>query len=267
MAPHPGEGQHQQQQRLTQANLQQHAQANPSVPHPAGGRQPPSAGGAVDDKPGTDADPAGCPPDSEPAAIAEDSRDAAAPLERALSAAVERAVEEGASVSTGLPLNASTYSDDTLAHPPAGAARATPPPRSSRNERGRDTAEAAAAAVAAVDADRPHGGGPAGGAEDKSLPADSGGQTAAERAADCGVSVSTGLSDDASIGTDTTFQPGASPGRRSFDSSLGVISEVGPAEQAAREGRSISTGLGREASVASDTTANYSQGEFGRPAR
>jgi hypothetical protein len=187
-------------------------------------------------------------------------------LERGLSAAVEHAANEGKSVSTGLPLDASTYTDDTLTQPPADADSAILPSQPSRDDRGRDIAAAAAAAVATVDAERLRREHPSARAVDPSLPEESGEQTAAERAADCGVSVSTGLAEDASIGTDTTVQHGAAPGRRSFESSLAAVSEVGPAEEAAREGVSVLTGLGQQTSVASDTTVN-SRGGHRPPAR
>ena len=259
MATRPGgeeQQQQQQQQRLTQANLQQHAQSNPSVPHPTRGRQPSAAVSEADNQPEADAVPADGAGEV-PAAAAEDSPGAAAPLERGHSAAVEHAAKEGASVSAGLPLNASTYSDDTLGQPPpVDAAGATLPSLPSREARGRKTAAAADAAVAAVDADCPIAETSTARADEGGLRGGSGGQSAAERAADGGVSVSTGLGDDASIGTDTTFRQGTASGRPSFESSLAAISETGPAVEAAREGVSVSTGLGQRTSIASDTTVD-----------
>ena len=260
MAPRPGGEQQQDQQRLTQANLQQHAQANPSVPHPTGGRLAAAVAGKGDGRPGTGANPAGSAgPEATPAT--KDGRGAAAPLERGLSAAVEHAANEGKSVSTGLPLDASTYTDDTLTQHFADAASAILPSQPSRDDRGRDMAAAAAAAVATVDAERSAGERGAARAEYTSHPEQGGEQTAAERAADGGVSVSTGLPDDASMATDTTVQHGTAPERRSFDSTLAPVSEVGPAEEAARDGVSISTGLHQQTSVASDTTVNSRGGQ------
>ena len=266
MATHRNRDQQQQEQQLTQANLRQHTDDNPSLPHPTGGRTPvTTAGGRGDEGQHAAVDPA-APSDAAAARPAEDDGAATAPLQRGLSDAVQRAAEEGVSVSTGLTPDAPRCSDDTLRRPPPedGSPPGELPSASSRTERGSDMAEAAAAAVAAVDGNqRP--------AAASSARADRGGEgegdsgqgpqatSAAERAADEGLSVSTGLADGASMATDTTFQRGVASGRPSFETSLATVSEAGVAGQAARAGVSVSTGLDGAASVASDTTVQ-SQG-------
>ena len=262
MAPRRDQERQQQGQRLTQATLRQHTDDNPSLPPPTGGRAPTrdEARGRGDGQHAAGDDmPAGT--DAAAARLAQADDGGTAPLQRGLSDAVQRAAEEGLSVSTGLTPDAPRFSDDTLRpSPPEDAPPREPPPASSQADRGGDMAEAAAAAVAAVDGEERSaaaspasaeqgGAGGAAGEEGRDTT-----MTAADRAADEGVSVSTGLGDGASVATDTTFQRGATSGRPSFETSLATISEAGAAGQAARAGVSVSTGLDGAASVASDTT-------------
>ncbi len=251
----------QQEQRLTQATLRQHTGDNPSLPHPTGGRTPArdESRGSGDGQPAA-ADPA-APSDAAPAGAAEGpAGGGAAPLELGLSGAVLRAADESVSVSTGLTPDAPRYSDDTLRRPPPTPEDAPPedaPPGSSHAE---SMAEAADAAVAAVDAEMRPAAAPSAGTDQRGVGEGASAErpdtmTAAERAADEGVSVSTGLGDGASMATDTTFRRGgANSGRPSFETSLATVSEAGAAAQAARAGVSVSTGLDGAASVASDTT-------------
>jgi len=254
--------QQQGEQRLTQATLRQHTDDNPSLPHPTGGRTPAQdeSRGSGDGQPAA-ADPA-APSDAAPADAAEEGAagGAAAPLERGLLGAVLRAADEGVSVSTGLTPDAPRYSDETLRRPPPSARDAPPedaPPGSSHAE---SMAEAADAAVAAVDAEALPAAASSAGTDQRGAGGAAAEQapeamTAAERAADEGVSVSTGLGDGASMATDTTFRRGGTTsGRPSFETSLATVSEAGAAGQAARAGMSVSTGLDGAASVASDTT-------------
>ena len=253
--------QQQQEQRLTQATLRQHTDDNPSLLHPTGGRTPArdESRGSGDGQPAAGEDiPADM--DATPADAAEGAAGGAtAPLERGLSGAVLRAADEGVSVSTGLTPDAPRYSDDTVRRPPPTPALPPedPPPGSSHAE---SMAEAADAAVAAVDAEAPPADASSAGTQRAGAGEGAGAQgpetmTAAERAADEGVSVSTGLGDGASMATDTTFRRGgATSGRPSFETSLATVSEAGAAGQAARAGVSVSTGLDGAASVASDTT-------------